>query len=284
MTQKLFKELPRPEGVAAGGTATFRIPTGRRIHALFLEYNYNASTQNVADFEEIRIYANGQVFQRISGTHRDRLNRHEGRAASQGVLEIPFDRKGMLTLAGRENTAINTGVADSRGVAITSMYMEIDLNGDMTIAPDDLRLSALESDAVAGGPGTIPFIRMEQRNPAGESQDFQISDLINPGVNAPDKVALARVTFVPSAGSIRRLKIDRNSYNIFDRSDAMNRTVQGYGIRTPQAGYYSIDSAERGVAGELINLTGITDFRYRLDVSQAMTLNIISEYHGVLPG
>lgn len=284
MTQKTTTKLPNPEGVVAGGTATFRIPVGKRIHALQLLYDYNATTQNVADFTEIRIYANGQVIQRFTGTERDTLNQFEGRAASTGVLEIPFDRKGMLTLAGREETAINTGVADKNGVKISSMYMEIDLDSGMTITADDLSLYALQSDAIPGGPGVIPFIRREQRNPAGADSDFQIADLVNPGVSSPDKIALSRITFVPSTGSISNLKIDRNQYNIFDRSDDLNRAMQTNGIRTPQSGYYMIDSAERGVAGEVINLMGTTDYRYRLNVSAAMTLTCISEYLGVLNG
>jgi hypothetical protein len=212
------------------------------------------------------------------------LNQFEGRAASVGVLELPFDRKDMLTLAGRENTAINTGVADQNGIKISSMYMEIDLSSGMTITADDLTLSALQSDAIAGGAGTIPFIRREQRNPAGADSDFQIGDLVNAGVNAPDKIALSRITFIPSTGSISRLKIERNQYNIFDRTDALNRAMQGYGKRTPQAGYYMIDPTERGVFGEVINLMGTTDYRYRLGVSAAMTLTCLSEYLGVLNG
>jgi hypothetical protein len=284
MTQKVTNKLPNPEGVVAGGTATFRIPVGKRIHALLLAYDYNATTQNVADFEEIRVFVNGQVIQRFSGTERDVLNQFEGRAASTGVLEIPFDRKGMLTLAGRENTALNTGVADQNGVRISSMYMEIDLNSGMTITADDMSLYALQSDAIAGGAGTIPFIRREQRNPAGADSDFQIGDLVNSGVNAPDKIALNRITFIPSTGSISTLKVERNQYSIFDRTDALNRAMQGYGVRSPQSGYYMIDPTERGVSGEVINLLGTTDYRYRLGVSAAMTLTCLSEYLGVLNG
>lgn len=281
-SQKISVKLPNPEGVSAGGTATFRIPVGKRIHELQLMYAYNATTQNVSHFEEIRIFANGQVIQRFSGTERDVLNQFEGRGASLGVLKLPFDRKGMITLPGRETTAINTGVADEKGVKIASMYMEVDLAPGVTVTPSDISLYALQSDAVAGGPGTIPFIRREQRNPEGADNDFQIGDLINPGVNAPDKVALNRITFIPSAGSISNLKIDRNNYNIFDRPDALNRSVQSDGIRFPQAGYYMIDPTERGISGEVINLMGTTDFRYRLNVSQAMTLTCLSEYLGVL--
>lgn len=284
MASKITTKLPNPEGVAAGGTATFRIPVGKRIHSLFLEYAYNVTTQNVADFTEIRLYANGSVFQRFTGTERDKLNQFDGLEASTGVLEIPFDRKKMLTLGGREETAINTGVADKNGIKISSLYMEIDLDSGMTITASDLTLSALQSDAVAGGPGTMPFIRREQRNPAGADTDFQISDLINSGVNAPDKVALNRVTFIPSTGTLSRLRIDRNQYNIFDRTDALNRVMQKNGVRTPISGYYMIDPTERGVSGEVVNLLGTTDFRYRLGVSTGMTLTCISEYLGVLNG
>lgn len=286
-SQKVTTRLPNPEGVAAGGTATFRIPVGKRIHELQLVYKYStasATLQTVAEFSEIRIFANGQVIQRFSGTQRDKLNQFEKRAASTGVLKLPFDRKDMITLPGRETTAINTGVADQNGIKISSLYMEIDLASNIVVAADDLKLYALQSDAVAGGPGTIPFIRREQRNPAGADTDFQIADLINPGVNSPDKVALNRVTFIPSAGTINNLKIDRNQYNIFDRTDALNRSMQTDGVRSPVAGYFSIDPTERGISGEVINLMGTTDFRYRLNVSQGMTLDILSEYLGVLTG
>lgn len=281
---KITRKLPNPEGVQAGGTATFRIPVGRRFHAIYLDYAYNVSTQNVADFEEIRIFANGQVIQRFTGTERDVLNQFDGKAASVGVLEIPFDRTALKTVAGQEETAINTGVADDQGRMITSMYMEIDLNSGMTIAASDLALYSKESDAIPGGPGTIPYIRREQRNPSGADSDFQISDLVNPGVNAPDKVALNRVTFIPSTGTIAELKIDRNSYSIFDRTDELNRVLQNAGVRVAQAGYYMIDSTENGYGGEPYDLFGMTDYRYRLDVSAAMTLTCLSEYLGVLNG
>lgn len=284
MTSKITTKLPNPEGVVAGGTATFRIPVGKRIHSLFLDYDYDATTQNVADFEEIRIFVNGQVIQRFTGTERDTLNQFDGLAASTGILEIPFDRKGMMTNAGREETALNTGVEDKNGIKISNVYMEIDLNSGMTISADDLKLYALQSDALAGGAGTMTFIRREQRNPAGADTDFQIADLVNPGVNAPDKIALNRITFVPSTGSISNLKIDRNQYTIFDRSDELNRIMQGNGKRTAQSGYYTIDPTERGVSGEVVNLLGTTDYRYRLNVSAAMTLVCLSEYLGVLNG
>ncbi len=278
---KITIQLPKPEGVGANTTATCRIPVGRRIHSLYLMYAYHVSTQNVSHFTEIRIYANDEVIQRFSGVERDTLNQFDGLSASTGILEIPFDRKALKTVAGQEETALNTGVADKHGRKISSMYMEIDIGG-ATITATDFSLYAKESDSLPGGPGTIPFIRKEKRNPAGADTDFQISDLVNPGVNAPDKVALNRITFKPSTGSIANIKIDRNQYNIYDRTDALNRVIQAAGVRSPVSGYYMVDATENGHGGEPISLFGMTDYRYRLDVSAAMTLTCISEYFGTL--
>ena len=280
---RITRKLPNPEGVAANSTATFRIPVGRRIHHLFLNFAYNVTTQNLSHFTEVRLYANGQVFQRFTATLRDVLNQFDGLpAATNGVLQIPFDRMGLKTIEGAEETAINTGVADSQGRKIESMCMEVDIGG-ATINASDLTLYAEESDSIPGGPGTIPFIRLESRTAAGADTDFQISDLVNPGVNAPDKVALNRVTFVPSTGSLSTLKIDRNGYGIFDRTDGLNRAVQQAGVRTPQAGYYTVDTTERGYGGQVILLHGMSDYRYRLGVSTGMTINTLSEYMGQLP-
>lgn len=290
MGTKATLKLPKPEGVAAGGTATFRIPVGRRIHALYLKYAYNVTTQNLTHFTKFRLFMNGQVFQEFSATERHTLNLHDRKATSNGLLEIPFDRAGLLTLAGMEETALNTGVADDQGRIINSMYMEVDISSGATIAASDLELWYKVSDPITvlpngkrAGPGTIPYLRREQRVASGADTDFQISDLINPGVNAPDKVALSRVTFVPNANNITNLRIDRNNYQVFDRTDALNRFVQNNGRRTPQSNYYTIDTGENGEGGAVIDLYGMTDYRYRLAVDGAMTITTLSEYMGVAP-
>ena len=279
---KITVKLPNPEGVVAGGIATFRIPVGRRIHGLILSYAYDAADQKLSHFTEIRLFINGAVFQRYSATERDMLNRLDRLPASAGVLEIPFDRRLMKTAAGEENSAINTGVADETGARISSMYMEIDIAGGTVITSSDLSLHAVESDVVGGGAGSIPYIRREQRSVAGADSDFQISDLINPGVNAPDKIALTRATFSASAGTISRLRVDRNNYNVFDRTEALNTAVLNGGARTRVAGYFTIDTGERGRADDVLDLHGMTDFRYRLNVSAAATITCLSEYMGVL--
>lgn len=283
MGQKITQRMPQGEGIAAGATATFRLPTGQRYHALYLEFP-QSSNLNVGKFNEIRLFINGQVFQKFSGTERNTLNMYDllPNASALGVLVIPFDRIGLLLNEQQELTALNTGVPDDKGRLINNFYMEIDIDATATITPSNLVLSAKLSDAVVGGAGVIPYLRKEPRVIAGASADFQISDLVNPAVNSPDKMALSRVTFIPSANNIDHLQIDRNQYIVFDRSDTLNRMIQDSGIRAPQSNYYTIDTGENGIGGDVIQLLGMTDFRYRLNADGAMTVTILSEYFGVL--
>lgn len=285
MGTKITQRLPSGEGISAGSTATFRIPVGQRFHALYFVFKYNAGTQNLSHFTEFRLFVNGQVFQKFSATERDNLNQFDlfpSAITNGGVLVIPFDRAGLLQNEQQELTAINTGVADKEGRLINSMYMEVDIAAGATVVAADLSLYAKVSDVVAGGAGLIPYIRKEPRVVAGADSNFEISDLINPAVNSPDKVALSRVTFVPNANAITNLQVDRNQYKIFERPDALNRHIQDAGIRSPRSGYYTIDTGENGVGTDVIQLYGMTDFRYRLNCSGAMTINVLSEYFGVL--
>jgi hypothetical protein len=276
--------MPSGEGIAAGSTATFRIPTGQRYHSLDFKFNYNAATQNLSHFTEFRLFINGVVVQKFSATERNTLNKFDlvPDATQYSALLIPFDRLGLLQTNEAEITAINTGVADSAGRIINSMYLEVDIAAGATIVPADLTLYAKISDSVAGGAGIIPYIRREPRVVAGADSDFQVSDLINVGVNSPDKIALSRVTFIPNANAITGMRIDRNGYILFDRPDSVNRHLQDSGVRAPQAGYYTIDTAENGVGADVIQLVDMKDWRYRFGITGAATVVILSEYFGIL--
>lgn len=264
--------MPAGEGIAAGQTATFKLPIGRRFHELQLAY----SGVTLAQLTEMRLFANGKVIHRYSATDRDNLNQFDGRAAAAGILAIPFDRYKLKTLAGEEETALNTGSADANGVAITSLYLEIDIDA-AAVAPV-LSLTATQSDALPGGPGTVLHIQRHTRDAAGAGE-FDISDLPR---GTATSIALNRVIFKPSANDISKVQIDRNQYVIFERSKALNEKVQTDGVRVPQAGYIVVDKTERGYGGDPIDLVGVSDFRYKLTMTGAATLTILSEYLGRL--
>ncbi len=264
--------MPAFEGVAAGQTATAKLPIGRRFHELQLTY----SGVTLAQITEIRLFANGKVIHRYSGTDRDSMNQFDGRAAAGGILAIPFDRFNLITQAGREETALNTGSVSEAGLSINSLYLEIDIDGAAS-APA-FSMTATQSDALAGGPGTVLHVQRHTRDFAGAGT-FDISDLPR---GTATSIALNRIFFKESANAITDVKLERNQYTIFERSATLNSKVQTDGIRTPQSDIYVVDKTERGFGGDPIDLVGVSDFRYNLTVDGAMTVTAYSEYLGRL--
>ena len=271
---KIHTKMPTPAGVVAGGTATFTLPIGRRFHELHL--NYSGTSFTLAHMTEIRVNVNGKVIHTYSATERDTLNQFDGRVASAGTLVIPFERYNLKTLVAESLTALNTGSADAQGVSINQVSVEIDI-ASAASAPA-LEMYALQSDSLLGGAGTVMHVKRVTYTPQGAG-NFEISDM--PRGNATS-IGLNRVIFVPDANSIDNIKMERNSYNIFDRPTALNSRMQTDGVRTPQAGFIIIDPSERGEGGQIIDLLGITDFRFKLEMTGACNLKMISEYIGRL--
>lgn len=264
--------MPAFEGVAAGQTATAKLPIGRRYHELQLTY----SGVTLAQITEMRLFANGKVIHRYSGADRDSMNQFDGRAAAGGILAIPFDRFNLITQAGREETALNTGSQSEQGLSINSLYLEIDIDG--AAAAPAFSMTATQSDALAGGPGTVLHVQRHTRDFAGAGV-FDISDLPR---GTATSIALNRIFFKPSANALTDVKIERNQYTIFERSATLNTRIQTDGVRTPQGGIFAVDKTERGYGGDPIDLVGVSDFRYNLTVNGAMTVTVYSEFLGRL--
>lgn len=264
--------LPAPEGVAADQTATLKLPMGRRYHEIQIAY----TGVTLAQMTEIRIFVNGKVFHRYSATRRDEMNLFDGRTTANGILVIPFDRYKLKTLVGEEQTALNTSSPDANGNAINSAYIEIDIAAGAT-APK-LSFTATQSESVAGGAGTMLYVTRHTRDIAGAGS-FDISDLPRGTVTS---MMLNRIFFKPSANTISDVKVEKNQYTLFERSATLNSRIQSEGVRKPQSGYYVLDKTERGIGGDPIMLTGASDYRYMLNVTGAMAIDITTEYMGAL--
>lgn len=271
---RIEQRMPGFEGVAAGNTALVKLPIGRRYHHLFLEY----SGVTIAQMTEIRLIANGKVFQRFSASERDSMNQFIGLAAAadSGVLQLPLDRIGLKNRDQEEVTAVNTGVADARGNRISSFTVEIDIASGAT-APA-LKMYATQSEPLPGGPGLMLNIVKDSRSPAGAGK-FEISDFPK---NSLVHQILNRVYFKPSTGTISQVEIERDLYNIWERSAALNSKVQTDAGRKPQVGYFVVDTTELGYGANGIGTNPVNDFRYRLDVDGAMTITAIQEFIGIL--
>lgn len=276
--------MPAPSGIGAGQTATFKLPIGRRFHALHLIGTAGTSGFDIADLSEIRILANAKAIQTFSGTERNAMNLHDGRQdaaidSNNFILTIPFDRYNTMTKAGEEETAINTGSVDPQtGKAITSLSVEIDIASSGFVGTPALTMYADQSEQLPGGPGTVPHILRSTRDFAG-SGDYDISDLPRGGATT---LALDRIFFRPSANNITVAKIEADQYTIFERTKALNNRILSDGVRVPQNGYFTIDRTEWGYGGDPIPLVNVTDYRYKLTIDGAMTLTILSHYLGQL--
>lgn len=276
--------MPAPEGIGAGQTATFKLPIGRRFHNLHLTGSAATSGFGVDDLSEIRVLLNAKVVQRFSGAERNAINLFDGRQdaavdSNNFILTIPFDRYGLMTKAGEEETAINTGSVNSEtGKVISSFSIEIDVASSGFVGAPALSMSADQSENLPGGPGTVLHILRSTRDFAGAGE-YDISDLPRGGDTS---LALDRIFFKPSANAISGVKIESDQYTVFERIAALNNRIQTDGIRVPQAGYFVIDRSEWGYGGDPIPLKGPQDFRYKVTVTGAATLTIFPHYLGGL--
>jgi len=276
------QKMPAPQSVVAGQTTVFRLPIGRRYHGLQLDGAGTAFA--VADLTEIRVLLNNKVVQRFSGADRNAMNKFDGRedaaiSAAAFSLVIPFDRYGLLTKAGEEETAINTGSVDPQtGRSVTSFSIEIDVAGSGPTGTLSLAMNATTSEALPGGAGSVPYIAKSVNDYAGAAE-YEQSDIPRGGVSTQ---FIDKVFYKPSTSTLDTIKVKANSYTIFERTAALNERIQRDGIRVPQAGWYVIDRTEHGYGGDPFDVRGLDDFRAVFTTGGALTLTRYTHYIGGL--
>ena len=279
---RVDQKMPAAQSVVAGQTTTFRLPIGRRYHELQLIGSGTAFAP--ADLSEIRVLLNNKVIQRYSGTHRDLQNQFDGRSAAAlsaaaFMLILPFDRYGILTKAGEEETAINTGSLDpNTGKSINNFAIEVDIASSGPSGTLTLDLYATTSEQLPGGPGTVPYILKSTRDFAAAAE-YDISDLPRGGVTTQ---FIDRLFMIPSTSTLENLRVLANSYKIFERTTSLNERKQTDGIRIPQNGLYVIDRTEHGYGGDPFDVRGLDDWRLQLTTGAALTLTMYTHYLGGL--
>lgn len=269
-------ELTTPNGVAAGGVATFQLPRGLRFHSLRIEYG-----GALADYPEIRVKANTETIRRYSFTEQDMMNQADKLpgAATLGYLLVPFDKVKSRIREGEEETALNVGRpagVEAQPGEITNAEVQIEIASGAT-APS-LKVWATVSNAIPGGAGIVRHIIKTSRT-AGGAGELDIQDL---DYNRPNRAFIRRMFM--ATDKISRIKIKRDDRIIFDRSRKINSgVIQEGGYRVQPAGYTLIDRSEHGYGGLRINTLGAQSFRLQLEFTEAVpTFPIIIEYVGAL--
>ena len=269
-------QLTAPSGIAAGGTAVFKLPQGLRYHDLYLEYGGTLAT----NYGEIRIKANTEIIHRYDATERDMMNETDGLAAADGVLTIPLDGRAMRSREGEEETALNVGRpagVEPQPNEIISAELHVDIKAGAT--GESLKLRATVSNALPGGAGLVRHIVRTTRS-AGGAGEFDINDL---DYNRPNRAMIRR--FFLKTTALDTITIERDNRKIFERSKALNDLVLADGgYRSQQTGWTLIDKSEMGYAGSVIHTAGAQDFLLRLNMTGAASFPILTEYLGGLVG
>ena len=242
------RKMPSFSGVAAGSTATCKLPIGRTYHQV--PVTYGGAT--LAQLNEARLLADGDVIQTWNElTFLDTANKHEGRAAANGVIVLDLDRYNMNTRQGREFTAIGTGHPDDP-YALSTLHLEIDIDA-AAVAP------TLSAKAVQSNPRKLGLVKRVRTfgYTAPAAGDFEISDL--PKGNLINRIFFAKA-------DINWVKIERDNFTVFYRTTAENELIQNDGVRVSQTGYFVYDPTENGYAGEGLVTAGVQDLRITVNV------------------
>lgn len=273
--------MPSFEGVAAGQTATLRLPIGLTYHELMIFYSLtNASPTPAKMFGEIRILANGVTIQRWADiADLSAYNAFDNFAAPTGsgkYLSLPFDRRSLKTRPAEELTAMGSGPPTLR-------------NSDGRPDPTPLQTLTCEVDLVSGVAGPKLSAKARQSQPAFVGPIKKIRQFVYPLINGDVEISdlprgdlINRIIF--EAGTITRIRLEIDNYTIFDRDVAENTKVQQASIyRTPQTGYYFLDPSELGYGSEGIPTAGVGDLRLIVTSSAADAgARIYVEYIGPL--
>lgn len=268
-------ELASPNGITAGGTATFQVPQGYRLHDLRL---YLGGT--LADYPEIRVKANTTTIRRHSAAEQDMMNQTDGAPAfgTLGYLLLPFDSIGMRVREGEEETALNIGRpagAQPQPNEITSCEVQIDIAPGASTP--SVKVYATVSAAIPGGANLVRHIVKTSRDASGAGEvDYHDFDY-----GTPDRAFIRRAFF--KTEDLNRIKIRRNNDIIFDRPRSLNTGVLAEsGYRSQQSGWTLVDRTEHGYAGGRINTLG-SNIRITLDYTGAVTnFPVLMEYLGTL--
>jgi len=274
---RVTRDLPPFQGVAANSTARVELPIGRRYHSVDLAIG------TLANVGEIRVIANGQTIQRYTAAQLNALNQFDGMTAAgatTSLLRIMFDRYDLLSAAFEMGTALNTAIADSAGVAITSLSVECDVGGTTTTISGTSETSFV--DPSIGERRHWVRFRSTLVFAGIVTGENQLNDFPR---QSQREIEIDQIALIPSANDISSFKVEKNNEIVSERSKALNERIQNDGgRRSPQSGYIVLDRTERGSGGNGIDLTDASDFRVRVTASGAMTATCIYDTLGYLQG
>lgn len=268
--------------IAGDNTVTLSIPIGFTYHQTTIEYAFTQAGPvgiALADaVSEVRVVADGKPIWNIQASELDEMNQYNGRSEAgdvdSGILVVDYDRFGLRMRGMEEFTSIGTGVSDDE-TPLTTFTIEMDLKAAVVGG-------TLKSRHVVSASRKLGLFKKLRRftDVFSGSGEFEIDDF-------PKGDAINTVFFFESANNITNVRLERDDFIMFDRTNALNDRLQADGVRVPQAGIYVYDTTEKGNGQDQLltrnaDGTRVNDLRYFMTLDGAMTIISVVEYMGGL--
>lgn len=261
-------DLPSVINVVAGATAILNIPMGPTYHDIIFTRGGTSFTNTHID--EIRFIVNGTEKFKCSGVELDALNQQQlGSAATATLTHLSFDMLGTRSLATKRLTAFRTGPVVRDGKLLQQ-------------GPGSARI---EIDIAAGA--SAPTLSARAR--IGVAQEVSSMIIRRKFTESPSAIGVYQISDIPKVAPIRQIAFKHSNITEFeillDQVSIVKRTIaendflsQLTGHRVSQSGYLVFSPGEEGDGGAVINTANIADFRIKLTMSGADTVDYFVDY------
>lgn len=260
----LLKKIPKKMDVTAGAQFIVRPSIGPTYEVIHLYLKGGLTADQVKNF---KVEVRGKAIWSLRTLERmQEINAHYRRPLSDraDVVSLWFYRPELDDIEQRMNFAL--GTADVDTLAIT---MDIDAAADATA---DIEIVARTSGARPFGLCTKIKEFPQTFAQAGE---FDIADL--PRRSA----ALAGLHL--TSDKITDLKLEIDSLAVVESSVTRIHDNQDEWVDT-QAGYTHLNFIGRGSQYDALQTEGVQDFRLKIDLSEAASLEVVAEYFDTFAG
>lgn len=269
------------KGVGAGQTATVEIPTEYRYHQLLLVYKETGVLVTEANMKaaltEIDVRLNGKSQRQYTAAELITLNKRKGFAYQAGLLPIFFAEPDARTPGGEDALAwACEGNVSTFAVQVTIAAGRLSPTLEVYSIVDNAR----------GQNGKLlplgPIIKTRKFN-VGVSA-VGVKTLTN---DIPRELGDIRALhfFETAANDISSVIVKLDQVTAFERTRALNDSIQSYLGKTPDAAVFHCDFTESGRPDDRLPMSRpngklVGEFRMDIDMAVANDFSILAEYLG----
>lgn len=263
-------QIPSPNGVTAGSTSYFDLPTDLRYHAIYLNYKGNANQSTIqSDITGIRLKVGNVTIREFTPAQLYLVNALRGEAFAAGYIPIFFSEPWMIP---NQRELFAWGMANVR-----TFQLEVDI------------------DSGATSPTLGGFMEVDdvQENFAGIVSWYSNSVSVNstglkrfmPEI-AKEREALKAIHLIEASdGDISNLRVTLDNFEVFNLSAGENSELISRKELTDQSGMYSYVPDKEGKVEAFLPLVKrngaiVSRFELGANMDNAASFTYIMEAFG----